>query len=86
MKKHILFAFLFILFQILLCIQPSRGQDYVVSFDGMDDLIFINKYENLNVSSNDFTIEALVNLRQKQRDLHTILTNSSLSGGVFIGN
>jgi hypothetical protein len=81
MKKLIFRGVCYIVFQLFLFIQPVFSQDYALSFDGVDDMIFINKYEKLNLGTNDFTIEALVNLQQKPRDLHSLLTNSQLSGG-----
>lgn len=65
-----------------------QAQDHALRFDGLDDVVLINKYMDLHLDSTDFTIEALVNIRPKARDLYTLLTNSSLAGwgGVFVWN
>lgn len=65
----------------LLLSQFSLGQDYSLLFDGVDDVVIVNKYDKLNLGSNNFTIEALLTLKPKSRDVHTILTNSTLNGG-----
>lgn len=78
MKK--LFVYLSIVLLTLISgIANSQNQN--LSFDGVDDWFVINPYQDLDLGTSDFTIEAIVALNQKNAGFQTVLTNNDLSGG-----
>ena len=70
-------------FTLLLFLQSevSIAQNQSLLFDGVDDWFIINPYQKLNLGTGDFTIEAMIDLNQKNLGFHNVLTNNNLTGG-----